>query len=409
MIAIGATALLLTAAAQVSLRGGEPAPAGAIVAVDAGGVWLGPPAGAAGESTKPGSSAARSAGTSATPILAISWDRVKSIQGPAAAPAKQWLPIAEQAWRARTRLERGDVVAAEPLFERLFLDQFRSRSGPTAAVIAEGLLRCRLHRGAHVAAVEPWLALLHATSSPVTPILHSSWASEAGLAPVIDPQTGLAPALPPMWLAWPSVEALAKSDGPLAAVASEPGVESRIQMLGALYTQSARFEAGLPASIPSQASNDPGVALVWQIVQARLGERPQREEARRALNERLAAASLPDNQTPVWQQAWCHAAIGRSLLRETSPEERRLGVVALLNVPARFARVHPYLSGMCLAEASAALRDLGDAAGADVLANELFREYPTHPALDWGPMRTFVPKSDPTPAAPMPRPAEPGA
>jgi hypothetical protein len=408
MIQGAALALLMTASAQVTLRGGESPPAGEVVAVDPSGVWLGPPA-QAEEPPKTGvttSQSKRSPGAGANaPVLGISWDRVKSINGPFKTPAEPLGSVAERAWRARTRLERGDFVSAEPLFETLFGDdKYREQTGPTAAVIAEGLLRCRLHRAAHIAAIEPWLTLLRANGTPTAPVLHANWAPEAGMPTILDATTGLSPSLPPIWLNWTAVDSFAKAGGtaPVQVKAGSP-VDAKVQTMAALYAQSAKFEAGLDATLPEPASNDPGLALVWQIVAARIGNPDQRETARRQLSDRLRPPSSANAAaTPAWQEAWCYAAIGRSLIREDSGELKRLGVIELLNVPARYGRVHPYLAGIALAESSATLRSLGDKAGADVLAAELFREYPTHPVLDWGPMRTFVPRSV---APPAPKPA----
>jgi hypothetical protein len=420
MIPIAASALVVAASAQIALRGGEPTPAGEIVSVDAGGVWLGAAPGtpaAPGQAAPEGQAAgAARAGAPAAkaPALAISWDRIRSLEGADAAAA--FMPVALDAWRARSRLERGDFIAAEPLFEALFA-RYRSLPGPTGAVVAEGLLRCRLHRGAHVKAISPWLTLLEASGPQPAPVLHAQWASEAGLASVLDAQLGLAPALPPIWLSLPSLGEITRSDVVLGA-GIRPGekptaLQSRIQTLAEIYHQAARFEAGEPASLPDPATNDAGVLLAWQIVQARIGDATQREAARRSLADRLkpsASANAP--QAPGWVEAWCHAGIGRSLLREESQEQQRLGVVQLLNLPARYGRVHPYLAGLALAETSAALRNLGDAAGADVLAAELFRDYPSHPALEWAPLRSYVPKAEPPPkpaAAPASSPSIPPA
>src|ERR1043166_7389559 len=151
---------------QVLLRGGEASPAGQIVAIDAGGVWLGAPSAAEkpAEPERPGAKPAPVKAAEA-PVLAISWDRIRSVAGGGAQAeqAAPYLTAAEQAWRARTRPERADLLAAEPLFETLYNQKYRNLSGPTAAVIAEGLLRCRLHRGAHVKAVGPWLTLVRAS------------------------------------------------------------------------------------------------------------------------------------------------------------------------------------------------------------------------------------------------------
>lgn len=357
MIGIGVIGLM--AASQLVLRGGETPPTGSITSVDAAGVVTAAPG--------------------AAPIV-ISWDRVRAVEGEWAPQAERYLPDADRAWRARTRLERGDSFGAEPLFEQLF-ETYRGQSGATAAVISDGLLRCRLRRGAHVAAIDPWLSTLTA-SQPGVQVLHASWASQAGLLPAVDPATGLAPALPPMWLSWPSVEAFARQPPPEIK-------DPRTAGLRALYLASARFECGQDATIPPVGVNEPGSQIVREIVLARAGSAEQRGAARKALEERMRGSAA--NPTPAWLEAWCRAAIGRSLLREVEVEQRQLGVVELLHIPARFSSMHPYLAGMALAEASVALRDMGDANGADTLARELAEGYSSHPVLEWPKFRSAAP------------------
>lgn len=374
----------------VRLRGGESPPAGLVV------VGVGDAGVAMGVRDLDAEMAQIPSTQSAS--LVVSWDRVKGVDGPLRTRSEAYADLADTLWRARTRLERGDWVAAEPLFERAFKGT-RGKSGATAGVVAEGLLRCRLKRGAHVLAIEPFLGLL-AADSPGE-VLHRDWASLAGLGTLLDPATKLAPSLPPIWLRVPAVEALAAQDTIAAGWDQQPapgsasGGPSRSTLLGLLYLEAARFECGRPAAMPPIASSDPGVQLVAQIVQARIGSPEQRAGARKALEERLrqlaprpgaAGDSAPD-ASAAWLEAWIRAGLGRSLLRENPPELRQAGVVQLLHLPARFAGSHPYLAGLALAEASAALRDLGDADGADTLAHELSVSFPTHPVLDWDPLR----------------------
>lgn len=379
-----AGAVVMAGLGQVSLRGAEDAPvSGSVARIDAAGVWVGSGVGA----------------------QAIGWDRVRAVAGDQKEAAAAFADVADSAWRARVRLERGDVVAAEPLFERLF-ETYKGMRGPTAAVVAEGLLRCRLRRAAHIAAIEPWLALLAARQEGTAGWLHPEWASEAGLGTVVDQATGLAPALPPIWLNWPSVGAFAHS-GVLEV--ADPGSA----MLAALYAASARFEAGMEAALPPglESQGTPaGVHVVAEIVSARIGTPEQREEARQKLRARLSPPASNATPQPAWLEAWCRAGLGRSLLMEDSAELKRLGVVELLHVPARFARTHPYLAGIALAEAAATLRELGDDAGATVLTQELLTMYPTHPVRDWqspGRQNTAAVPGAPAPARVLPAANEP--
>src|SRR5690606_26027526 len=115
----------------------EPAPPGEIVTVDEQGVTV------RGDATQ----------------TVISWDRIRTVSGDHAAIAANHANVADRLWRARTRIERGDWRLGEPLFEGLFAT-YGALTGPASAVAAEGLLRCRLRRGAQAASVEPWLALV---------------------------------------------------------------------------------------------------------------------------------------------------------------------------------------------------------------------------------------------------------
>lgn len=347
--------------AQVEMRGGEAAPAGAIVNVSLEGVRIRGPEGE----------------------TVVGWDRVRAVRGEWEAEAETYAGLADAAWRARTRLERADYLAAEPLFAAL-LAHYGGARGPTAAVVAEGLLRCRLRRGAHVSAIEPWLALL-ASGEPLD---HpQAWWRRAALTPVVDPQDGLAPALAPMWLSWPAVEAFARSP-PWPGPPAQDALARRIRTLAALYHAAARHEAGLDPGMDEQAmleaSTGPAdVRLVAEVVVARLGTSDQRAAARRALHERLSSSGA----LPAWKDAWVHAALGRSLVREEDPTLRRRGVLHLLRLPARYGDAHPYLSGLALAEASVTLHRDGDTRGAAHLLRDLDTRHPHHPVHAWPALR----------------------
>jgi hypothetical protein len=364
---------------QVDLRGGEAAPQGVVVAVSEAGVAMG----------------VANAPTASSPGMLIGWDRVKSVGGTWAPKAAPFMPLAEQAWRARTRLERGDAVAAEPLFETLF-KVTKGQRGPTAQVVAEGLLRCLVRRGAHVAAIDPWLATIDASADQGVAVLHGAWSSDAGLPTVLDPGTGLSPSIPPMWLAWPSVEGYARSSPWMGGGGASKAVTTRVALLANLYHQSAQFEAGIPVNWSEVPTNDPGVQLVAQIVQARIGDAEHRAAARKALLDRIkppapgSAAAQTAGPEP-WLEAWVHAAVGRSLVLEDSTEQKEAGVLELLQLPARYSAAHPYLTGLALAESAVTLQGMGDNEGAGVLVRELVERYPTHPVQEWQAIRALRP------------------
>lgn len=374
LAAATAAALLATSSlAQVELRRGEPPPAGQVAIVDELGVTV------------------RQEQEGAAPVLTIiSWDRVRAVTGEHAAEAASLADTADRVWRARTRIERGDWRLGEPLFERLFAE-YGTLNGPTSAVIAEGLLRCRLRRGAQAAAVGPWVSLVrilrdHALAPAAAPASQegaspaaSEWiGGEIDLPPIIDAPTLLAPALPPIWLPGPAVDALTNSP----ELAIKGGGDPVAEALADLYRVAAAFEAGREPLLPDRpASSHPGVALVRDVVAARIGDAGQRAAARDALQARLSAEPAP------WIQVWCHAGIGRSLLREADEDLRRQGVLHLLNIPASYGADDPYLAGLALAESAVAMADMGDADSAAALRAELESHFSDHPALAWPPLR----------------------
>ncbi len=317
--------------------------------------------------------------------VAIGWQRVLEIEG---AFEAQWQPfraIADRAWRAQVRLERGDVAAAEPLLEEL-AREYAGRDGPTAEMVWTGLLQARLQRGAHLAAIEPWLELVGGDA------VRSELVDAAG-EPIMDVRTGLVPALPPIWVDWPAVQAFAARE--MDGGETGEGKKTGASRLAILYRAAARIEAGwdvdlikadMDESADESAGNsnlqrEPGVDLVEQIVRARVGTVEERAQARAALFAMLDSSSV------AWERAWIRSAIGRSLIHEDDEDQQRRGVVQLLYVPATMGDVHPYLAGLALAESTIALDRLGDRAGADLLYAELVERYADHPVMDWRGMR----------------------
>jgi hypothetical protein len=332
--------------AQVEMRGGEPAPAGEVVRIAPEGVVF-----------------AESSGRQTI----VGWDRVRRVGGEHRTEAEAFAVAADLAWRARTRLERLDFFAAEPLFEHLAED-YRGGSGPTSALVAEGLVRCRLRRGAHVAAIEPWTWWLRSLDARDR---GPAWAEREATTPILDPVTGLVPALPPIWVPSPAVEALARSDAPVGTPAEDTGGQ-----MDAWYRHAAAIASGLPGA-PPRRSGHPGVSLVADVVLSQEPDRAGRAAARDRLRERLGSSPAP------WVEAWCRSALGRSLLLEDDREAKQRGVIELLHVPARLGEAHAHLSAISLAFAAAALADLGDAAGAAELKRELRRRYDGHGVLSW--------------------------
>ncbi len=307
----------------------------------------------------------------------VSWDRVAEVQGELAAEAAPYRELADMLWRARARVERGDGVGAERLFEVL-ATRFAGQRGASAAVAHGGLLRCRLMAGAQTGAAAAWLAYVNAVGDgePAQLALPSVDSAVLG-AVAVDGVTQLAPMAPPVWVESAAVQALARGAWPL----SEGGAREKALRLQAWYREAARFEVGLPVTLPEGEEKDEGVALVRDVVTARVGDEAQRGAARRALAARLK------KRPAAWVEVWCRVGVGRSLLREAGRDEQLLGVNELLEVAARLERVNPYLTGVALAEAAAALHRLGDVPGATRVRNDMLERFSGHPAQEWGGLR----------------------
>lgn len=311
----------------------------------------------------------------------ISLDRVRSVTGPM---AESWSAVAENAerlWRARSRLDRGDALGAEPLFESLIAD-YRGERGPTAAIVSEGLLRCRLARQAHTSAIEPWLDWLASGGGDATSI---GMASTLGSREVT-----LIAAIPPIW-----------SDSPaLRAFASTADSASRVgpaRTLMDLYLAAARFETeGLEQPIPSMIGSDPAVSLVRDVVAARVTDARARAIARDAIRKRL------ETDPPNWVKSWCLAALGRSLIRESDIESRRRGIVELISVHTLHSADVPFLAGLALADAAHTCEAIGESESASVLWRELQIAYPGHPSMKPGLIPVPRPRATQREESPIP-------
>ncbi len=298
----------------------------------------------------------------------IGWHRVRAVSGVAAAEAAPFLELGKAAWRAIGRLDRGDAFGAEPLFESLF-ERYRGVPGPTSAVVAEGLMRCRLRRDARAAALSAWLSLYENLAG--SPASRPRWGLDS---PAIDPDTLLAPALPPLWLDDRAARAFAE----MPATGTGGGVAWAMRVL---YRAAARYAAGYPIDADDLgragtiAERREGGALVSAMVAAQVGGVEARADARRALERERRPGG------PAWRREWAAIAIGRSLLREENERDRLRGVLELLSLHTDPRGATPYLHGIALADAVVGCRGLGDEHAAGVLENELRRLMPTHPAL----------------------------
>ncbi len=297
----------------------------------------------------------------------IAWDRVRGVTGPAAAECAGFAEDADDAWRARTRIERGDWDGAEALLIGLF-DRYRGIGGPTASMVAEGTLRTRLRRVEIAGAFEAWIELVRTRLERPR---GESWVGgeiRAG-APVIDPSTLLAPELAPIFIA--PRDARVVDDAAGGFEATDPVARS----LASIYAFAAGPGEGAPV-IEQEAASHPGVILASAVALGASVDAASRVSARELLEARLENGELPR-----WQEAWCRVALGRSLALESDEQARLMGVLHMLHVPARLGADHAYLAGVALHESARVLDELGDGVGASRLRDELVLRFPAHPLV----------------------------
>lgn len=302
----------------------------------------------------------------------IAWDNVRSVDGEWAARAAPYAEVSDLAWRARTRLARGDTLLAAPLFEQLF-PRYRDEDGSLALMIAEGLYRCRCGEGDTAGAFEAWLVAAELRQRGV------EIAGDPPMAPLLDPETVLPPKVPPIFIPGPQAERVARA-AERALQQADTGMPASLRRIIESYHAAAVAELNHSTSptLPGALPEAPGPRLVALIAMSRSEDQAIRTQAR----EQLSAYRTGEHQD-TWREAWARAAIGRSLLMELDADRRISGVIELLHLPARFADSQPHLAAIALAEASKELARTGDAAGARHLREELELIAPGHEALDW--------------------------
>ncbi|MBL9149072.1 MAG: hypothetical protein JNM94_10300 [Phycisphaerae bacterium] len=320
----------------------------------------------------------------------IAWDMVRKLDGAEpgtldAGAAKDAIVIADDLWRARTRLQRGDVQAAAPLFERHF-ERFRGTTSETALVVAEGTLRCRLATDDWMAAIVPALEVARLRKAGVVTDRY------AALVPVMDEATLLSPQLAPTWKVDERTKAIAQSIE--TAVFTDPAVARLASAYVALLRGTMPADAAPKAGAKdakATGADAPGVALLHAIARLRAGTDGERAQATEELIGIVKAA-------PEWVRAWANYSIGRATVDRAAAANDRAasidGVLALTRVAAQPGAPRRLVIES-LALAVSTLQALGDADGAAALERERAALAGTTPKL-------ASPKGPPkAPAAPQ--------
>ncbi len=303
-------------------------------------------------------------------LVQITWDQVRDIKlGTGLALQDQLsdrLERARKIWRARSRLQRGDHALAEPLFAELFKSD-PARNTETDLIIAEGLLRCRLERGAMEDALLPAMEVSRLLKQGVRTDRYSN------LVPVADPEQPLCHYLAPVWADDSKVSRLIRS-----LEEWDSGGDVELSRVANQYLFLLQNPTGLVSIdeddviMPFYEDEDAGSELLYWSVLSRDGRPDVRRRTRLIMKTRL-------DRRPDWQKAWLHFLLGLSLLEEDGDGLRRQGLVQLAWLPARYAREQPYLSGIAMAIMADELAREGDVDSARLLIAELKEQFPHHP------------------------------
>jgi hypothetical protein len=302
----------------------------------------------------------------------VLWDQIRDVDAVHPdARLDEFLPLAEDLWRARSRLQRHDARTAEPLFERLF-ERYHGQTHESALVVAEGLLRCRLARDELMRAVLPALEVARLRMDGI------ETDSYATLPAIFDEATALCTMLPPGWMheviGGGGLTPVMRDQ--LAAALSEYDAQGNdvVAAIAELYRQSIVREDIGALRADREVQRHPGVRLLRDIVQMGAMDSGPREAARaRLLRE---ASNLPD-----WAEAWARFHSGASLLKEADASRADRGAVHLSHLPARFAQRQPYLAGLAIATLAEMYDSRGNTSAAESLRSELVLRFPNHPIV----------------------------
>jgi hypothetical protein len=374
--------------------------------------------------------------TADDPGRLISWDRVRTVEGPGAAKAVPFLSFADGLMRARTRLERGDAWLADQAIDPLYRQAVAGVggfAGPSGLLLAECSLRSSLARNAPAGATLAWLQWASVERSrPVskgpTSDRGPQWVGGGTmLPPVVDASTGLCPQLPPIF-----PHRSASSVGTLRVLTQSAELQrlsaegSSARALAAAYALAVRIAAGdiqpgESVALPSPSGDSE--QLVIDIVAAQTAPSEPMRAARQRLQRRIEVllrdaetretadegASPPDR---TWQRAWLHAAIGRSMLAEDQPALRRQGMIELLHVPALDGATQPSLASTAILDVIDQLRREGGDEGNDAAIAALTSELKSRFGVDPTPIESApvapAPVAPPVPAqSPVEDPSTP--
>jgi len=273
---------------------------------------------------------------SADGSVVFPWSQVHSFESSKPRPTLiEFQEAAELLWRAKERLERGDVLLAEPLFKEVFANK-RYSASYDARLTAEGYLRCLIARGALLDAVEPWIE---------TAILESQgiFSPFNQFDSIIDAETFLCPFLPPVWA----------NDASLLPIYD--------RYLKIEHPRLAYIISGLKSMQNKQTS--------------------QRLDVLDFLNETFALDGLDHSteNSSSWKQVWLNYFEGIREIESSILASRNQGFLKLSKVAALGQTDQQWLAGAAMLRLSDELMRDGESKSALQIQEYAKRRYPAHP------------------------------
>lgn len=277
-----------------------------------------------------------------------------------------YLPMAEELWRARTRLERGDRALAEPIFSRMFT-QTNGQSHETALMVAEGLMRVRLARGANAAAVIPMLEVIRMRRMGVK---SDSFTMLQSLIEEVEPGEMVCVQLPPLFVRTNDLRLLVKE-----LESYDAQEDAYVRHLAQGYKRAAENTLHATADTKSDLDGardtfvDNVINTRWSVYEPSKG-RPARSQR----NVGTEIDALPE-----WAQLWSLYASGSQKMESPDLNVRDRGIVQLASVASFSSDRFPYITGLALGDLAVELEKEGQLESALSLRRELQVKMPRHP------------------------------
>lgn len=275
----------------------------------------------------------------------VAWHTISSIESDQVGTGfDAHLARGQMLWRAKIRLQRGDVRLAMPLFEETFM-QLKNAKGDDAFLAAEGMLRCTIAHGNIQASVAPWLAA-------VRHLDHGRSSLFPDFSPIIDPKTFLCPHVPPVWdthLVERSISTL-KLDNKLMN-------EFVDVILG---------EAGQNQTLHN------GPDFLRNILLLTESDHTQIEDQIETMSRETALQR--------WQLAWIKYTAAKSLMKQ-GKESETLALLKLAEVASTYGKEQPWIAGASMVLMVEILQSSGKLKASKNIRNEFIRVFPSHPLI----------------------------